>query len=602
MADTSNMANPLAAHSFEIADLHASYAKGVAATSVIDEVLRRIAVVNDPGIFISLLSREQLVCQIQGLGEFDPVGKPLWGIPFAVKDNIDVDGVETTAACPAFAYLPDCDAVCIARLKQAGAIMIGKTNLDQFATGLVGLRTPYPVPRNAVDPAIVPGGSSSGSAVAVAHRIVGFSLGTDTAGSGRVPAALNNIVGLKPTIGAISATGVVPACRTIDTISIFANTVEDAWKVYENAAAFDPADPYSRVTVTGRIGVIPPHFKVAVPDQASIEFFGDECQRQSFASSIGTLEELGAEIQEVDFAPFYHVAKLLYEGPWLAERYSVAGPILEKSLDSVHPVTAGIISAARNYSAVDTFVAQYQVKALRRELEPLLKSVFAVCVPSIPAFCTVADVESDPVGSNARLGTYTNFVNLLDMCGITFPVAQRPDGRPGSLTCLSTESRDAQMASLAVAVRNAIANSGRLADAAIADPVGDTEMELAAVGAHMSGLPLNHELTRLGARFLRKSMSAPGYRLFALAGGPPARPGMVRDHAGSQIELEVWAVPKARFGEFMCGIPAPLGIGTIGLEDGQMVKSFLCETAGLVDATDITNFGGWRAYLDSVRK
>lgn len=603
MTQVDAISGDLSNHSFTIKDLHASYADGLSVHCVLDEVLRRMEYVNDPGIFIALHARGALMEKADQLGEFDPVSKPLWGIPFAVKDNIDVAGFETTAACPAFAYKPERDATSIARLKAAGAIVIGKTNLDQFATGLAGLRTPYPAPINARDPEMAPGGSSSGSAVAVANTIVSFSLGTDTAGSGRVPAALNNIVGLKPTLGAISATGLVPACRTIDTISVFAPFVEDAWRVYETLIGFDAADPYSRSIEPGALGPVPPHFTIAVPDDASLEFFGDEFQKQSFEASSRALKGLGAEIEAVDFTPFFKVATLLYEGPWVAERYSVAGPLLEKSPGAVHPVTADVIGAAKKFSAVDAFEAQYQVKALQRELEPLLARVYAVCVPSIPTIYSVAEIEADPVGSNARLGTYTNFVNLLDMCGITFPVAPRKDGRPGSLTCLSTASRDAQMASLALAVEEFIAHGKQSAENDRLTPTADeSEIELAAVGAHMSGLPLNHELTRLGGRFLRKSKTEAAYRLYALAGGPPARPGMIRDPSGGQIELEIWALPKVGFGAFMSAIPAPLGIGTITLEGGGQVKSFLCEPSGLEGAKDISGFGGWRAYLRSLQK
>jgi allophanate hydrolase len=532
------------------------------------------------------------------------VAKPLWGIPFAIKDNVDSAGAPTTAACPAYEYLAEQDAFAVAALRRAGAILIGKTNLDQFATGLVGVRSPYPVPLNALDPAIVPGGSSSGSAVAVARGLVSFALGTDTAGSGRVPAALNGIVGLKPTLGALSNAGVVPACRTLDTVSVFALTVDDAYRVYRQAALYDPADPYARPVSAPPLSAAPPRFSVGVPDAASRRFFGDDAQAASFAAGLEDLAALGGEIVEVDFGPFYDVAEMLYEGAWVAERFAVIENLLSERPDAVHPVTRQIIEKARAFSAADAFRGFYRLQELKRRTAPLLASVDLLSVPTIPTFYNVADLAADPFGPNARLGTYTNFVNLLDLCALAVPTAPRRDGRPGSLTLLAAAGQDAVLAALGRAVQ---ARSGarlgatawqaprppRLAAAAQPD-----EIALAVVGAHMSGLPLNHELTARGARFLRAAKTAPCYRLYSLPGGPPARPGLLRDdNAGSTVELEVWALPAARFGDFLRGIPAPLGIGTLRLEGGEEVKGFLCEAGATRRAEEVTAFGGWRAFL-----
>ena len=588
---------------FDISSLHAAYAQGLDPAAVMEEVHRRIGAAGDPGIFLHVLEPAALQAQLAQLGAFDRDSKALWGIPLAIKDIIDAAGEPTTAGCPAYAYEAGADAFVVGVLRAAGAILIGKTNLDQFATGLVGVRTPFPVPLNALDPAIVPGGSSSGSAVAVAHGIVSFSLGTDTAGSGRVPAALNGIVGLKPTLGALSATGVVPACRTLDTISIFALTVGDAYKVFAAAAVFDPADSYARPLVLDENPVAAPTFRVGVPDAASRRFFGDAVQAASFDATLESLRERGAEIVELDFGPLYAIAEMLYDGVWVAERYTVIEALLREQSEAVLPVTRAIIQRAEKFSAADAFRGFYRLQDLRREALAVADAVDLLCVPSIPTFCTVAELEADPVGPNSRLGTYTNFVNLLDMCAIAVPVRTRADGRPGSVTLIAGRGEDARIAAVAEGLQQdcaaPLAATGwplpQPAD--LAPAANRDEIALAVVGAHMSGLPLNHELTRLGARFLRATSTAPSYRFYSLAGGPPRRPGLVRSEAGAAIALEVWALPLSRFGEFMRGIPQPLGIGTLDLADGSQVKGFLCEPMGATGAEDITHFGGWRAYM-----
>jgi allophanate hydrolase len=586
---------------FDIESLLSAYAGGLRPAAVVEEVYRRLTAAADPGIFLHVADRDAALREVAALGPFDPAAKPLWGIPFAIKDNIDAAGTPTTAACPAFTYYAEQDAFVVERLRRAGAILIGKTNLDQFATGLVGLRTPYAAPRNALDPTIVPGGSSSGSAVAVARDIVSFTLGTDTAGSGRVPAALNGIVGLKPSLGALSNTGVVPACRTLDTVSVFARTVADAYRVFRVAAANDPADAYSRPTAPppSRLALPPPSFRVGVPDAASRRFEGDEAQAQSFDAALVSLAALGAKIVEVDFTPFNQVAEMLYDGPWVAERYAVVEDLLRRDPAAVHSVTRRVIEVAARFSSADVFRAMYRLQELKRGIDPLLAGLDMMCVPSIPTFYTVADVEADPFGPNTSLGTYTNFVNLLDMCAMTVPTAPRRDGRPGSVTLLAAAGRDAQIAAVARALE-----PGSAEPACDVRPAAATdEIALAVVGAHMSGLPLNHELTRLGARFLHAAETSRDYRLFSLPGGPPARPGLLRAHGpeegGRAIALEVWALPAGCLGDFIRGVPRPLGIGTLTLDDGAEVKGFLCEASGTAGAEDVTAHGGWRAYLDS---
>lgn len=591
---------------FTLGALRAAYAAGTTPSQVIDEVFARLDSVNDPGIFIHLRDRESLKSEAAALGDYDP-DLPLWGIPYAVKDNIDVAGIETTAGCPAYAYTPDADAFVIANLRAAGALVIGKTNLDQFATGLVGVRTPYGAPLNAIDPEIVPGGSSGGSGVIVGHGIVTFSLGTDTAGSGRVPAALNNIVGLKPTLGALSATGVVPACRTLDTVSIFALTVDDAYAAFAVARGFDPSDAYSKPIPHSSLTAAPMPLRIGVPDATSIEFFGDTLQQAAFDRDITLLQAKGALIEYVDFAPLYAIASMLYEGAWVAERYTVIADLLATNPDAIHPVTRKIITHAESLSAANAFLGIYRLADLKREAEPMLAGLDMLCVPTIPTFYSVADLEADPVTPNSNNGTYTNFVNLLDMCAIAVPTAPRSDGRPGSVTLIADASKDADIATIA---RGFEADCPRTLGAtthsvpvpeALPEPAPDLIdlIDLAVCGAHMTGLPLNWQLTELGATFVRKAATSTDYKFFALAGGPPARPGLLRsDGAGcGAIAVEVWSLPKTAFGAFMAGIPAPLGIGTIELSDGASVKGFLCEASGTKGAADITSIGDWRVFV-----
>lgn len=589
--------------SFQIGALHDAYAAGTTPAQVLAEAHRRLTEANDPGIFLHLRLLEDVQAEAAALPPFDPVAMPLWGIPFAIKDNIDLGGVPTTAACPAFAYLPDTDAFVVAALRRAGAIALSKTNLDQFATGLVGVRTPYPVPRNAIDPAMVPGGSSSGSAVAVARGIVSFALGTDTAGSGRVPAALNNIVGLKPTLGALSATGVVPACRTLDTISVFALSVPDAHAAFRAAAGYDAADAYARPIPVPPLSPAPPLLRIGVPDAATREFFGDAVQAASFETALDRLAGQGAVLVPLDFTPFFDVARMLYEGAWVAERMTVIERLLHTDPQAILPVTRQIIGAADKLSAADAFRGIYRLADLRRAAEPLLASVDLLCVPTIPTFASVADLEADPIGPNSRFGTYTNFVNLMDLCGIAVPCGPRSDGRPGSVTLLAPAGHDGLAAAVADRLHRACdpvlgATPDRLLPALALRPAGrPDEMAIAVVGAHLSGLPLNGQLTSRGARFLEATTTAPDYRLFALPGGPPQRPGLLRIAPGAAIAVEVWALPITEVGSFLAGIPSPLSLGQVRLVDGRHVTGFLVEAAAVDGAEDVTGFGGWRAYL-----
>ena len=586
----------------DIARLHKAYAAGLAPADVIAEVYARIAAADDPGIFIALRDEAEALAATEALPPFDLVAFPLWGVPFAVKDNIDVAGMATTAACPDYAYVAGENAAVVERLLAAGAILIGKTNLDQFATGLVGVRTPYPVPRNACDPALVPGGSSSGSAVAVARGIVTFALGTDTAGSGRVPAALNNIVGLKPSRGALSVLGVVPACLTLDCVSIFAATSDDVWRVMEVAAVRDPADPWAREFSFGA-PMAPPVVRFGVPDRASRILGSAEAE----AAYDAALALLPGRPVEVDLAPFFAAAALLYEGAWVAERYAAIRDFIEAKPDSLHPITRKIIEGARELSAADAFAGIYRLAELANITRDVWKEIDVLVVPSIPDICTLDDVARDPIGANSRLGTYTNFVNLLDLSAIAVPGPFRPDGRPAGVTLIAPAGRDALLAAIAeefhAKARVPLGATGKPLPAPpsrLAEPPAGT-VGLAVLGAHLSGMPLNHELTERGATFVKTAETEPAYRLHALPDGPPPRPGMVRvAEGGGRIAVEVWAMTAEAFGDFIAGVPAPLGIGTVRLTDGTSVKCFLCEAAGTEGAEDITRFGGWRAYVGSL--
>lgn len=607
---------PDAVPSLDVARLHAAYRGGLDPAGLVAKVYRRIHAAGDDGIFLSLVPEAEALAAARALPPFDPAATPLsmppsmplWGVPFAVKDNIDVAGLPTTAACPTYAYTPAETAPAVERLLAAGALLVGKTNLDQFATGLVGVRSPHPPPRNAFDPEVVPGGSSSGSAVAVARGLVSFALGTDTAGSGRVPAGLNNLVGLKPTLGAVSTRGVVPACRTLDCVSVLALTVDDAFAAYRVMAAHDPLDPFSKRMPAGSPGALPPGLRVGVPDADSRRFCGDRLAEGAFDAACHDLAALGAEVVEVDLRPFFAAAELLYDGPWVAERYQAIRPLIEARPDALHPVTRRVIGGAARFSAADAFAGIYRLADLRRVTEGVWERIDALLVPTLPRPRTVAELDADPFGPNAELGTYTNFVNLLDLCALAVPGRFRADGFPSGVTSIAPGGRDALLASL-----------GARLQARAGVPLGATgvpqpppvdpaprarhgEIELAVVGAHLSGLPLNRELTERGARHLRVVETAPDYRLFALPGGPPRRPGLLRVAAGAghAVQAEVWALTPEAFGSFVAGVPSPLGIGTTRLADGTRPKGFIVEAAGLDGAQDVSRFGGWRAYLRSL--
>ncbi len=541
---------------------------------IIAEILKKMDSYH--GVWISRFSDEDLLRKARRLQGRDPEELPLFGVPFAVKDNIDVAGLPTTAACPAFSFDPEEDATVVRLLLEAGAICLGKTNLDQFATGLVGTRSPHGVPENPYGKAFIPGGSSSGSAVAVATGLAAFSLGTDTAGSGRVPAAFNNLFGWKPTRGGVSTRGVVPACRTLDCVSVFANSAEDLQIISKAISGFDPSDSFSR---RGVFSPEKPVTTVGIPRADQLEFFGDDDYESLWNIKIAELRSRGLAIVEIDFQPFLDAARLLYEGPWLTERYLATRELLEKQPEAFHPVTRTIIEKGKHGSAGDVFEAQYRLADLKRQAESVWDSVDLVCTPTAGTIYRVDEVAADPIRLNSNLGFYTNFLNLLDLSALAVPAGFRKDGMPFGVTYVAPAFDD----------RSLFAFAG-----APSDLTGT--LDVAVCGAHMTGLPLNSQLTSRGAFLVKEARTSPDYRMVAL---DEKRPGLFRVHEnGTSLPMEIWRLPLKDVGTFLAGIPAPLGLGRVSLEGGGDVCGFLCEVASTHDKMDITQCGGWRNWLN----
>ena len=584
-----------------ISDLRSGYLAGrFTPAEIIGRLMDRADRAEQHHIWITRLSRNQVMSHVEALQSRSVDELPLYGIPFVIKDNIDLAQVPTTAACPPFAYTPARSATVVQRLLEAGAIPLGKTNLDQFATGLVGTRSPHGACRNSFNGQYISGGSSSGSAVAVATGLASFSLGTDTAGSGRVPAAFNNLVGLKPSLGRLSTRGVVPACRSLDCVSIFALTAPDAAAVLGVAEGFDPEDPYARNLGNAAI----PALRFGVPRRDQLQFFGDSEYARLFDASISRLESSGGIRVEIDFAPFLDAARLLYEGPWVAERYAAVGRFMEAHPDALFPVTAQIIAAGRKPSAVEAFEGQYQLKALKRASEAAWSQVDFIVTPTAGTIHTIAAVDADPIRLNATLGYYTNFMNLFDLAGVAVPAGFRSDGLPFGITLVGPQASDRALLTLADTVHRRLATSLGATNVPLSPSTVEAPalaagyIALAVCGGHMEGLPLNHQLRERGGYLLQRTHTAASYRLFALPGGPPHRPGLVRvPHGGAAIDIEIWALPTESLGSFVAGIPSPLGIGRVELQNGAEVSGFICEGYGASGAADITEFGGWRAYL-----
>lgn len=590
-----------------MATLHRRYAAGAATPrNVIEGLLPALEAEDAHRIWISRVPRERLLAYAGALEGRDPASLPLYGVPFAIKDNIDLVDLPTTAACPAYSYQPKHNATVVQRLIDAGAIPIGKTNLDQFATGLVGTRSPYGSCRNSFDSAYLSGGSSSGSAVAVALGLASFSLGTDTAGSGRVPAAFNNLVGHKPSCGLLSASGMVPACRSLDTISIFALTAEDAQRVLNVAAAFDMKDPFSRaMEPSGFDFGTAPAFRFGVPEAKDLEFFGDAAYRELFAQSIERLQALGGTAVTIDFAPFLDAARLLYQGPWVAERYAAIRAFFDEHEAELHPVTREIVGKSRRWLAADAYDALYRLKMLKRVADSVWRDVDCVVTPTTGTHYRIDAVEADPIRLNANLGHYTNFMNLLDYAATAAPAGFTSAGMPFGVTLFAPAHRDGPLLRLGgrlqrASVQTMGAGGWPLPSDGGSEPTAQQtgQVRVAVCGAHLSGLPLNGQLTSRGGRLVAAVRSSPDYKFYALPGGPPKRPGMVRvAEGGAAIDMEVWELPVREFGSFVAGIPGPLGIGTVRLEDGSSVQGFVCEAIAAAGAEDITALGSWRRYL-----
>ena len=588
-------------------DWKRAYTEGADPAHLLEQ--QRLACQADDTAWISIATAAQLQAQIDALKALEAaVGRarlPLFGIPFAVKDNIDVAGFQTTAACPAFAHDALQDAVAVQRLKQAGAIVLGKTNLDQFATGLVGTRSPYGVVPNTFDSTLISGGSSSGSASVVARGLVPFALSTDTAGSGRVPAAFNQIVGLKPTPGAVPSTGLVPACRTLDCIGVLALNVADSATVMALMEGIDAGDSYSQSRP-----FVPAHqplstLRVGVHDapQLSADY------ANAFEAWIQRLVPQTAAVKPLSFATLFEVANLLYYGPWVAERVVGARSIYEHQPAALLPVIQQVLDVHQRFNAADTFAAQYRLQDLKLQAEKIWQDVDVLCVPSAPRHPSIAEVQADPIAVNSEMGTYTNFVNLLGWSAIAIPASQLANGLPFGITLIAPAWREPDLARWAQQLEaQAQLHAGATTLPATSTaalptwhvPTQGETIEVAVVGAHLRGMPLNHELLACGARFSTATFTAPHYRLYALQGTVPRKPGLAQAEEGAAIAVEVWDMPIRHFGRFVAAVPAPLGIGNVQLQDGRTVKGFICEGLALQQATDITDFGGWRAYCKSL--
>ncbi len=595
----------------DLTALQAVYASGETPAAVLSRVYAQIEETGLNPVWISLVPKQAVLARAEEVLRQGRAKLPLYGVPFAVKDNMDVAGMETTAACPAFGYTANATAAVVKRLEDAGAVLVGKTNMDQFATGLVGMRSPHGACASVFNAEFLSGGSSSGSAVAVASGLVSFALGTDTAGSGRVPAAFNNLVGLKPTRGFLSASGVVPACRSLDCVSVFALTASDAHCVFQAARGFDSADPYSRVsagedTPAPRLGG---SFRFGIPRREQWEFFGDTEAQSLYEASVHALESLGGTALEFSFGPFQEAASLLYAGPWVAERLAAIRDFYDAHAGDMDPAVRGIIGGAAKWSAADAYTAQYKLEALRRQASAVWNSADLLLLPTTGTTYTRAEVEAEPIRLNTNLGYYTNFVNLLDLAAVALPAGFRTNGLPFGVSLIGPAGTDAALLTLADCLhRHSGQTLGGLPTlleqtSLLAPPRTPPGCVLVAVvGAHLTGQPLNAQLTDRGARLAETTKTAADYKLYALADTTPPKPGLVRTpgFAGPGIEVEVWAMPTPQLGSFVAAIPAPLGIGRISLADGRSVSGFICEPFAVQSAAEITHHGGWRAYLTTL--
>jgi len=591
--------------------LRKAYKEGsVTPEGVMADIRARAADYKDYHIWIHLLTEKEQALWLEQLHNKDLESHPLWGIPFAIKDNIDLEGIPTTAGCVEFSYTPTKSAKVVQQLIDAGAIPVGKTNLDQFATGLNGTRSPIGACHNAFNYDYISGGSSSGSAVSVALGLASFSLGTDTAGSGRIPACFNNLVGVKPSIGLLSATGMLPACRSLDCMTIFAYNTDDANAALAAAEGFDATDGYSRRNPfdnqarqyglrTGplKVGVIPAH---------QLMFFGDESYKKAYSKTLDLLKEQDFEFQEIDYAPFNEIAQLLYEGPWVSERYVATQPLIDESPEAIFPVVREIIAPGGKPPATALFKAQYRINDLKQICLAQMAEVDCLLTPTAGRHFTIAEMLEEPIKKNSELGYYTNFMNLIDLASIAVPTVMTDTHMPFGITLVGPTFSDRMLMSIANRIQQTLPlKKGALE--VMAQPINqilvkhNQTIDVAVCGAHLEGQPLNWQLLERGATLKTKTTTAPIYSMFALAGGPPLRPGLVlsSEKDGDAIEIEIWSMPSTNFGSFVANIPAPLGIGKVTLADSSQVTGFICEPCGIEGAQNITRFGGWRAFLTS---
>jgi allophanate hydrolase len=609
----SSVWNP-ATGSLDLSTLSAAFADGSLTPSVVvAAIYDRIDKRGDDSVWIHLIAREQALQAAKAIEKTSAIGKPLWGIPFSVKDCNDIDGLPTTNALREFSYIADHTGQALQRLFDAGAILIGKTNMDQFGIGLVGVRTPYGACSSVFNNDFISGGSSSGSAVSVAAGLCTFSIGNDAAGSGRVPAAFNNIVGIKPTPGLVSNSCVSGGgcVKTIETVSVFSLTVEDGMTVLKLMAGYDPTYPFSKPeadVVSLDIVAAPPSFKFGIPKGDALRFFSDTDAQRLFSQAVARMQEMGGQVVEIDFAAFDEVQRILYDGPWISERALSLDPVLAKHGDHIHPVTRTILERSGEFSALDTFRAIHRIAELKCETRAVWDEVAVLMVPTTPTIYRKSEVLADPIALNSKLGIYTNFVNLMGLCGIAVPGGFRDDGLPLGITFLAPGFAEARVAGVAAEFHRRTglplgafdnAYPARRKTQTVISTAG--RREIAVVGAHLSGMPLNGELTSRDGKFIRLGRTTQNYRLFALAGTIPAKPGLIRREGatGPGIEIEIWSLPTEGFGDFVSTVSSPLCIGKISLEDGSIISGFLCEPAALENAKDITAFGGWRNFLSA---
>ncbi|MGP6087885.1 allophanate hydrolase [Antarctobacter jejuensis] len=591
-----------------LSELARRYADGETVRQVMTQVLAACDSYGDPAVFIKRVDRDAVLARAAELDAVAPDDRgALHGVPFAVKDNIDVAGMPTTMGMATERPLAERTATAVQRVLDQGAVLIGKTNLDQFATGLVGVRSPYGAPHSVFDDTMISGGSSSGSGVAVAAHLVSFSYGTDTAGSGRVPAAFNNIVGVKPTKGVIPTTGVFPANKSQDCLSVFALSASDGDTVRRIVEGVDGVDPYARPATP--VDWTRKDLRIGVPSAASLEFFGDTSAADNYAEACTALTKAGYTLVPFDFDPFAATARLLYESAWVAERTHAMTPWLKASPDPLHPITRKIVEDGLKSSAVDTFDAIYKAAEAKVALDVIWNDIDVMLVPTTPSFYSLAELEAEPILLNKQLGYYTNCVNLLDYAAIAIPAGFRADGLPAGVTLVAPAFTDGALARLGGEVHRLLSpTTGRDCLAVTAQDDPDAEdgryIDIAVVGAHLTGMPLNHQLTDRGGFLLETVTSSPEFRLYALADTTPPKPGLVRDleSKGAEIALEIWRLPESALGSFLKLIPAPLGLGTIRLSDGRQVNGFICESCAMGQAVDITEYGGWKAYLAATQK